>query len=160
MADGFSEADGASIFDYYGAMSKAGGVLSDVQRRRQYTVKDAIGDYVSYLRVRKKSGHDAELKLNAYLIGFFLNKLPSDLKPSEFDQWVASALEHNPRAPAKPKSPMKRGPYKSKGELKQTAETPVVSADERNPRKRATINRIINYVKACLTRSYTIRFVA
>jgi integrase len=153
-ADDFSEANGASILDYYGAMAKVGGELSNVQRRRQYGVADAVKDYVTYLRVHKRSGDDAELKLKAYLVEYFGNKLLSDVKSSEFDKWVAWALEHQPRGPAKPKPPMKRGPYKTKGTAKPKAEPPVISAEERKRRKRSTLNRIINYVKAALTRAY------
>lgn len=159
-ADDFSEANGASVLDYYQAVAKAGGELSAVQRRREYGVHDAVRDYVRYLDVQKKSARDAELKLTAYLVEHFGNKLLSDLKPSHFDKWVAWALGHQPRGPAKPKPPMKRGPYKTKGAAKSKPEPVEVSAEERQRRKRSSINRVINYVKACLTRAYLDGYVA
>ena len=151
-ADDFVDADGAAVLDYFGAMAKAGGELSEVQQRRRYTVSDAVRDYVAWLTVHRKSARDAQIKLNAYLVPYFDGKLLSDLRASDFDAWLAWAIDHKPkgrRGDNPPKPPKKR-----KGKGKSKPATPVIDAAERKRRKRSTLNRVINPVKACLTRAF------
>lgn len=154
-ADDFNDADAASVLDYYQAMTRAGGELSHVQQRRRYSVSSAVADYVSWLTVNRRTARDAELKLAAYLTSYFKDKLLSDLKPADFDAWLAWAVDHKPkgrRGDNPPKPPAKKA--KGKGSGKPKAVKPVVNAAERKRRKRSTVNRVISYVKACLTRAY------
>jgi integrase len=156
-ADDFCESDGSGVLDYFEAMRKVGGELSEVQKRQRYTVETAIADYLGWLKTHKKTARDAEVKLNAYLKPFFGDKLLADLKPDDFDRWLSWAVDHTPkgRGNGKLRKPPKAPTTpKQIADAKAKAAKPVVDAAERKRRKRSTLNRVVNNVKACLTRAF------
>ena len=96
-ADDYSDADNASILNYYQASGKLGGELSEVQRSRQYTVVQAVEDYLAWAKLHTRSARDTEWKLRAYLVPFFDGREVSTLKPGDFDRWLTWAEKQRPK---------------------------------------------------------------
>ena len=138
-ADDCSESDNAGVLSYFQASARLGGELSEVQRSRQYTVVQAVDDYLAWARLHTKSARDAEWKLRAYLNPFFDRHEVVTLKPGDFDRWLTWAEKQRP-----------------KGRRKKAQKGSVSSTDpaEQKRRRKATLNRIINVVKACLNKAY------
>lgn len=138
-ADDFSDADNAGVLNYYQASKKLGGELSEVQRSRQYTVVQAVEDYLAWAKLHTKSARDAEWKLRAYLMQFFDVREVATLRPVDFDRWLTWAEKQRPV-----------------GRRKKMGRGSSVSADpgDQKRRRKATLNRIINVVKACLNKAY------
>ena len=155
-ADDYADSDGAAVLTYFEAMAKAGAELSEVQRRSRYTVADAVKDHVSWLQTHRKSAREDELKLKAYVTPYFGDRLLSDLTAQDFEKWLAWALAHKPkgRRSDKPKAPKPQPKRGMKAKAKTEAVKLVIDPDERDRRKRSTLNRVIASFKAALTRAY------
>jgi integrase len=147
-ADDYSDADGAAVLDYFQAMKRLSGELSEVQRSARYTVRDAVADYLAWFKLNRKSARDAEWKLRAYLTEAkfkpdaapFGDRLLSSLTPADFDAWQTWAFTHRPpgrRKKAKTAKPAAKAPH-----------------GDQARRRKSTLNRVINLVKACLNRAY------
>lgn len=155
QADDFSDADGSEVLTYFQAIGRLGGVAPPMRHGgEQYDVRTAVADYVTWLKAHKKTSRDAELKLNAYLIPVLGDRLLVDLKPDDFDRWLSWAVDHKPKGrrgdrPPEPKQ-KRDGGRPAKAEMTKT----VVDASERRRRKKSTLNRVINNVKACLNRAF------
>jgi integrase len=143
-ADDYSEADGASVLTYQAAMAKVGAELSDVQRQARYTVNDAVTDYITWATLNRKHPRDSEVKLKAYLVKYFDGRLVQDLKPADFQKWLAWANTYKPPGRRKAKVKAKTG----------TKAAPVIDPAEAKRKRQATLNRIINCAKACLNHAY------
>jgi integrase len=151
QADDFADADGISVLTYFQAMQKLGAELSEVQRRDRYTVNDAVDDYISWLKLHRKSARDAEVKLRAYLVKYFDGREVSSLTPGDFEKWLAWAHDHKPPGRRKDKSKHKA----AKRPPTAAAKGRVASdATEVKRRRRSTMNRVINTAKACLNRAF------
>jgi integrase len=110
-----------------------------------YTVADAVADYVEYLRVHRKSADDSEAKLKTYVLPQIGAKRAADLTPADFDVWIAWALKR------------RRKTKKTRGDDNTTAQKESTSPDElaeRQRRRKATLNRVINSLKACLNHAH------
>lgn len=138
-ADDFSDADDSGILNYYQASKKVGGELSEVQRSRQYTVVQAVEDYLAWAKLHTKSARDAEWKLRAYLAPYFAGREVASLRPMDFDRWLTWAEKQRPM-----------------GRRKKAARGSSIGVDpaDQKRRRKATLNRIINVVKACLNKAY------
>ena len=143
-ADDFADADGASIFTYQQAMIKAGAELSEIQKKSRYTVNDAVDDSIQWARVHRKHPKDSEVKLKAYLVKFFDGKLVEDLQPIDFQQWLAWAITYKPTGRRKLR-------VKANNAIKALPDEDTV---ESKRKRQATLNRVINIVKACLNHAY------
>ncbi|HTV97829.1 MAG TPA: site-specific integrase [Steroidobacteraceae bacterium] len=155
QADDFSDADGSEVLTYFQAVGRLSGEAPPVRHSgEQYDVRTAVVDYVTWLKTHKKTSRDAELKLNAYLIPVLGDRPLVDLKPEDFDRWLSWAVDHKPkgrRGDRPPKLKQKRG---ASSQAKAEPPKPVIDASERKRRKRSTLNRVINNVKACLNRAF------
>ena len=140
-ADDFSEADGNAILTYQQAIAKLGTQLSALQRRARYTIKNAVDDYVAYLRLNHETAKEAEGVLKHYVLRFFdPDRAISDLTREDFARWPAWAMANPPA-----------------GRRKKRAAREVVSADEvseRERRRKERVNRVLNNVLACFNRAY------
>ncbi len=121
---------------------------------KQYDVRTAVADYLTWLKTHKKTAHDAKLKLNAYLVPFLGDRVVADLKPEDFVRWLSWAMDHKPKGrrgdrPLKPKR-KRKNVEAAKAEIAK----PVIEAAERKRRKKSTLNRVINNVKACLNHAF------
>ena len=153
-ADDNRDADGAEVLNFAQAQRK---VLSDAKAGaerssgKQYTVTDAATDYLAFLRSHRKSADDAKIKFDAYVIPKLGEKRVADLKPGDFDDWLEWALKRQARRkPKRPKPPPKR-PRKKKAAAKPAKEPKRIEAAELKRRRKATVNRIIAMLKACLS---------
>jgi len=155
-ADDSRDADGTEVLNFAQAQRKvlleahAGAERSS---GRNYTVADAVSDYLDYLRSHRKSADDAKIKFDAYVVPRLGERRVADLKPGDFEDWLEWAMKRQARRkPKKPKPPPKR-PRKvevaAKSEKAQK-EAKKIDAAEQKRRRKATVNRVIAMLKACL----------
>lgn len=141
QADDFAQADGDGVLTYYDAMQRVAGEAPPVRRGRAYTIADAVNDYVAYLAREKKTASDARPKLRTYVTDYFGDRRLSSLKAADFERWLEWAMTHSPRDSRK----SRRSPRKT--------DATEVPAAELARRRKSTLNRIINYLKAALDRA-------
>ena len=148
-ADDFRDADGSDVLDFGQAQRK---LLAEVHKDalhasgQLHTVADAVSGYVDYLRTHGKSADDAESKLKAYVIPRLGQKRVSELTDADMDAWLASALKR--------RSKSKKANSDDAAATRQTpAQATSDDSAERQRRRKATINRVINAFKACLKRA-------
>jgi integrase len=157
-ADDYVDADGAVVLTYFqaveAAIKRGGTEMTESQRTRRYTVANAVTDYVRWLETHRKTAHDAKLKLQAYAVPFFGERIVADLKPEDFEQWLSWASTHTPKGRRTDKRPKVPTTPKELAAAKAKAARPVIDAGERKRRKRSTLNRVISNVKACLNRAF------
>jgi integrase len=152
-ADDNRDADGVDALDFGQAQRK----LLEAARQQVmhstgqlYSVADAVRDYVDWQRSHRKSAADTEAKLKTYVLPRLGERLIADLKPSDFDTWLAEALKRKRKA--------RKGPTNkaADGEPDPPLPTPPTPEElsERQRRRKATLNRVINSFKACLNHAY------
>lgn len=143
LADDHRNADGVEVLDFGQAQRK---ILSKAEEQameasgQRYTVREAVADYLDWLRRHRKSGDATEVMLNAYVLSSSIaEKRLADLKPADFDTWLTWALKR------------RRKTRKKGGESPSSAKDTENKAEaaERARRRRATLNRVINGLKAC-----------
>ena len=144
LADDHRDADGAEVLTFSQAqrqmLEQAHNQAIEASGER-FTVADAVRDYVEFMRRHRKTADDTESKLTAYVLSTDIaGKRLSDLTRADFEAWLAEALKRRRRT-------RKRGGglHASLPDTQSKAETA-----ERSRRRKATINRVINALKACL----------
>ncbi len=157
QADDYSDSDGPAILDYFAAMKRLRGELSEIQRSKRFTVSDAVTDYIDWLRLHRKSAEDSETKLKAYLIPYFHDQMLSDLRPLDFEKWLAWAFET--KSPGRKKTLTGLAKTQKRKFTKPRIPKPekikaAIDPGELKRKRRSTINRLINTVKACLNHAY------
>ena len=136
QADDFSESDGDEVLTYFEAAQRIAGEAPPVRHSSAYTVQDAVTSYLDYITQHRKSIVDARSRLNAYVVPYFGERPLLRLTPTDFEAWSKWAYAHDPRAKASQRNRR------------------AVSAPERERRRRATLNKVISYLKAALDRAY------
>jgi len=155
QADDFSDADGAEVLTYFQAIGRLAGEAPPVRHSgERYDVRAAVADYLTWLKTHKKTSRDAELKLNAYLVPVLGDRLLSDLKPEDFDRWLSWAVDHKPKGRRGDRPPKPKKKRESGSHAKDERAKPIIDLAERKRRKKSTLNRVINNVKACLNRAF------
>lgn len=144
LADDHRDADGAEVLDFGQAQRK---ILTEAEDQaleasgQRYTVADAVHDYLNWLRRHRKSGDATEIMLNAYVLSSAIAaKRLADLTPADFDGWLTWALKRRRR---------RRGKSAEAASGAASTESKAEAA-EHGRRRRATLNRVINGLKACL----------
>ena len=143
-ADDFSDADGVVIFDFWQAQNEARARM--VSRARQahgktgpLTVREAVEEYLGFLETNRKSGHDARLRMEAFVypeLGEFeLEKLTTD----RLERWHAALAKMPARVRTKP------------GDEQQHR---ITNGDEASRQRRVSANRVLSYFKAALNRAW------
>jgi integrase len=149
-ADDSRDADGADVLDFGQAQRK----LLDAARQQAlhasgqlYTVADAAHDYLDWQRSHRKSASDAESKIKTYVLPQLGEKRVAELKPSDFDAWLAWALKRRRKV---------RKPTKKDAAAPDTPPPSPTAAElaDRQRRRNATLNRVINTLKACLNHAH------
>lgn len=144
-ADDHRDADGADVLDFAQAQRK---LLAEAHQEalratgQLYTVADAVKDYIDYLHQHRKTAGDSEAKLRTYVLPQLGQRRVSELTEADIETWLAWAL----RRRRKSKNPQKDG-----AEPKEPP--PASELAERQRRRKATLNRVINAFKACLKRA-------
>jgi integrase len=141
-ADDHRDPDGAEVLDFGQAQRK---VLADAHHKavkatgKLYTVADAVTDYVAFLREHRKSADDTEAKLKTYALPRLGEKRVAELTSADFEDWTSWALKRRRRS-----------------KRRSQEEAPIVppaqgqDASEKQRRRKSTLNRVINSMKACL----------
>jgi integrase len=147
-ADDYRDADGAEVLDFGQAQRKLlANAKHDAQRAsgQLYTVADAITNYVDYMRTHRKTAADTEAKLKAYVLPLLGTRRVAELTSADFEAWLAWALKR------------RRKPKKMRTDETSPGQKPIPSPEEtteRQRRRKATLNRVINAFKACLNRAH------
>jgi integrase len=163
-ADDSRDPDGEEVLDFGQAQRK---LLAEARHQalqasgQLFTVADAVRDYIDWQRSHRKSADDCQYKLKAYVLPELGSRRVADLKPGDFDTWLAGALKRQRR---------RKVPKAKKRALKAAHGAPATeaaaairpTADELvdgQRRKKATLNRVIGAFKACLNQAYAARKV-
>jgi integrase len=160
-SDDHRDADGAEVLDFAQAQRK---VLAGAKRAAEeasgqyYTVADAVRDYLDYIRAHRKSADDAAIKLNAYAVPCLWDKRIAELIPGDFDEWLKLAVKRQQRRkPKKPRPEPKRRrkvmPQEPEEEAEASKAVPL-DPEELRRRRKVTINRVINALKAALNHAH------
>jgi integrase len=155
QADDYADSDGQEILTYHEAMHRLAGEAPPVRHGSAYTVRDAVTDYLVYLQGHRKTEADARSRLDAYVTGYFGDRPLSALTADDFDAWLKWALTHKPSGrlkDGKQSAAAKRARAKAKGKTVEPPK-PEVPKAERDRRRKSTLNRVINYLKAALERA-------
>src|SRR6185436_6308421 len=96
-----------------------------------------------YLREHRKSADDTEAKLKVYALPRLGEKRVADLTAADFDEWMTWALRRR-----RQRSPKTAAKVAAKAAAKP--EVAEVEPAERQRRRKSTLNRVINSLKACL----------
>ena len=136
QADDYADSDGDEVLTYYQAAQRIAGVAPAVRHSSAYSVQEAVGSYLEYIARQRKSIIDARSRLTAYVLPYFGARPLSSLTPADFEAWAKWAYAHDPRG---------RTHTRNKTDIPE---------DERERRRRATLNKVITYLKAALDRAY------
>jgi integrase len=136
QADDYSEGDGDEVLGYYQAAQRIAGEAPPSRHSSAYSVTNAVTDYLAYIARDRKSISDATSRLRAYVVPYFGDRRLSSLTPADFEKWLQWAYAHDPRAKA---------PKRKRSE---------VSPAERTRRRRSTLNKVMAYLAAALTRAF------
>lgn len=143
-ADDHRDADGAEVLDFGQAQRK---VLAQAHQKARhasgqlYTVADAVTDYLAHLTMHRKSSKDAESKLRAYVSPQLAAKRVSELSAADFESWLLWAVKRR-RKVKKPRA------------AAETADVSATELTDRQRRRKSTLNRVINALKACLNHAH------
>jgi hypothetical protein len=141
QADDYAESDGQEILTYYEAMHRLAGEAPPVRHGNPYTARDAVRDYIAYLKREKKTAGDASSRLEAYVTPYFGDRPLAGLFAADFEKWLEWALAHKPRGRLKD------------GRQAAKVRSPALPAAERARRRKSTLNRVINYILGCFNRA-------
>ncbi len=148
-ADDSRDADGTEVLSFAQAQRKA---LLEAQQQaeraggKQFTVANAVAEYLNNLAAHGKSAADAGIKLRAYVLPQLGTRRLADLKPADFDTWLEWAMKR-PFA-----RKLRSGTRRQRRESAPPKNTRARREDvaEQRRRRKATLNRIITSLKACL----------
>ena len=147
-ADDYRDADGADVLDFGQAQRK---LLSEAHHDalhasgQLHTVADAVSGYVDYLKAHGKSASDAESKLKAYVLPRLGERRVSELTEVDVDAWLTWAFKRRRKS--------KKGYGDKENVIATDGSAFPDDTAERQRRRKATINRVINAFKACLKRA-------
>lgn len=131
-ADDFRDANGLDVLSYFQAQDKARGAADDHVNKEEgspfnYTVGDAVSDYLSWFKLHRRSHSDATRRFNYHILPVFGNKLVSELTTREIVSWHHGLLE------------------------KIKSNDP---SEDATRKKKASANRVLNYFKAAMNRAF------
>lgn len=145
-ADDIQDADGTSVLSFSQAQEQARNWYEHTKRLEKgigianYTVNDALEEYLEYLDTHGKSKERAEYSIEAYLRPAFGSKEITKLTSKQIADW------HRELAEEKPRKRSQQG-IVSYREIKEEG------TDYKRKRK-SSANRILTILKAALNRAY------
>ncbi|MEX2149083.1 MAG: site-specific integrase [Steroidobacteraceae bacterium] len=153
-ADDSRDADGIEVLSFAQAQRKAlaeAHLQAERAGGKHYTVADAVREYLDHLGAHGKSAGDAAIKLSAYVPPELGARRLAELKPADFDAWLEWAMKRQfARRPRRSTTPRRRRRSAAKGQRAARR----VDAAEQKRRRKATINRVIAMLKACLNHAH------
>jgi integrase len=154
QADDFTDSDGQEVLTYHEAMHRLAGQAPPVRRANSYTVRDAVRDYVAYLKRERKTATDATSRLAAYVIPYFGDRLVASITRADLEKWLEWAIAHKPRGRTKDgKQSAAAKRVKPSEQRNEHGPLPEISPAERARRRKSTLNRVINYMLGCFNRA-------
>ncbi|MCC7203111.1 MAG: site-specific integrase [Nitrospirae bacterium] len=139
-ADDFRDSNGIDILNYFEAQDKARKYADDCVKKevgttleisKPYTVQDAVNDYLNWFKLHRRSYDDAVRRFDMHILPVFAKKLLSEITTREISTWQHGLLDS----------------------VKSNIASDM-SEDEIVRRKKASINRILNYFKAALNKAF------
>ncbi|MEI4484066.1 MULTISPECIES: tyrosine-type recombinase/integrase [unclassified Phyllobacterium] len=146
-ADDYRDADGKKVLSFNQARKAAEQKLEALEGEKEVatapkplTVREAMADYIAYLKAEKKTGDDAERRTNVHILPALGDKAIASLDKITLVKWRDSMAA----------APARLRPKKS-GEANYKP-APATPAEKRA--RRATVNRTMTILKAALNRAY------
>ena len=152
-ADDSRDADGHEVLSFAQAQRKALLEALHIAERasgKHYTVADSVSEYLDYLSAHGKSAGDAAVKLRAYVLPQLGGRQLASLKPSDFDAWLEWAMKR-PFARKAGKAAKSRRKATTRPERQARKQ----DAAEQKRRRKATVNRVMTILKACLNHAHS-----
>jgi integrase len=141
VADDAAEADGDHVLSFEQAEAKARAMLDrPAAAAGRLTVRAALERYIDYKRDQGQSVSDLISRSDAHIIPVLGNKVVSELTAEQLRRWLAT-LAAMP-AMVRPKRGGKQS-YR-----------PEPASEEEIRQRRASANRVLNYLKAALNHAY------
>ena len=138
LADDFAAANGVNVFDFAQAQSRA---TDEKKIVGPLTVRQAMADYVAFLKSRDKTTSTAEGRINAFILPTLGERLVDALETQEIRDWHKGIADSAPLVRSKKGQPHKR----KKVDL---TDSEVIR------RRKSSANRILTILKAGLNHSY------
>lgn len=138
FADDYAAANGDTVLSYGEAQAK---VQEKVIPAAPITVREAISNYIAYLRSEGKQTKDAEQRANALILPTLGDKLVAELESDDIRKWIADYAER----------PALIRPKKN-GKRKERA--PLGTDREAIRRRRASANRLLTIFKAAMNLAF------
>lgn len=143
LADDYTDADGASVFDWKQAQASARD-LAERGPTPSYTVSQAIDDYLAWFREHRKSVEETESTIEAHIRPALADRPVASLTASELKAWRDALARQRARKRTK------------KGK-KQAHKAERVAPEDRVEvmrARRASANRILAVLKAILNKAF------
>jgi integrase len=138
-ADDYGHADGQAVLTFRQAQERARG--RPTVKAGPFTVRDCVQQYLTWLEAERKSGRDARLKAEAFILPALGDKKCEALTADDINTWRNNAAALPPRART------------SKG-AKQQYRKKFDSSDEAVRRRKATVNRLWSILRAALNKAF------
>ncbi|MBB3236356.1 tyrosine-type recombinase/integrase [Phyllobacterium endophyticum] len=153
-ADDYQDADGEKVLTFGQAQKLAYKAAEDAEREskeaaiaqeeaakpKPLTVKDAIEDYIVFLKAHKKTGRDAERRANVLILPTLGDVAVVDLTTDQLAKWRDALAAAPARLRTRPTEDQRYKPAPA-------------TADEKRAR-RATVNRTLTVLKGALNRAF------
>jgi integrase len=143
-ADDIQDADGVAVMDFSQAQAEARSWYEQLKKMEKgvgvidYTVKDAMDDYLDYLEMNTKSAKQSKYTIEAHILPVFGHKKVSDLTADEIKRWFKDITVTQPRK----RSRVGGISYKDEE-----------NTEEYMRRRKSSANRILTVLKAGLNKA-------
>lgn len=138
LADDFADANDVNVFDYEQAQKRA---LAEMMTAGPLTVRQAMADYIDYLRSEDKPTDTAEGRINAFILPTLGERLVEGLKAKDIRKWHKSIADSAPLIRSKKDQPHER--------KKVDLDDPEIAR-----RRKSSANRILTILKAGLNHAF------
>jgi integrase len=134
VADDYSDADGGGVLSY--AQAQRALLERKPKPGGPYTVRQAVADYLEYLTHHKKTAKDAAYRFEAFVLPALGDVPVAELTTDRLRRWLNSLAA----TPRRVRSPKGESPRHDKAD----------GSDEGKRRRRASANRVLINLRACL----------
>lgn len=144
-ADDLSDADGVEILTFWQAQDAARKrmgvrIANGAGKAGPFTVRNAVDEYLEFLETNRKSGRDARLRANAFILPALGDIEAAELTTDRLERWHANLAKMAPRLRTRPGDKQKHGA--------------IVHDDDGRRRRQASANRVLTILKAALNRAW------
>ena len=142
-ADDYYTANGVDVLNYFQASKKAKTNRDDVLDNpgKPYTVREAMADYMEWFRQHRRSAKRTETAINAHILPVLGDQIVSRLTTKTLTDWRDKLATKSAR--------VRTGKLAKRQNFK-----PAPKTDDERRRRRATVNRVLNILKAGLNKAF------